>query len=199
MTAKAAKTPRPRREKKADRLTHPGKSAAEIQCDFALAPFDRVAIEMERKWGVDRLPELVAPEMAAKYGSAMSKLNQAIEANDVEQVVLRASVCIRGLQAMDRAAEEAGAKPAPADVWLFQADGREYAVLRDDAAWPSVLQDRPGCVVLTEREVVMAVERFVQTRLGETVVAVKQAFPGAAVSGVRKEDDDGELNGEIPW
>ena len=64
------------RQKLEDRLISPSAASPnEVACDLALGSLDRVAREMDRKWGVDRLPDLVSPEMAAKYGSAMGKLN----------------------------------------------------------------------------------------------------------------------------
>ena len=50
MSGKTAKRPkRPTRQRKADRQLHSGISAEEIRCDYALAPFDRLAAEMDRK------------------------------------------------------------------------------------------------------------------------------------------------------
>ena len=46
-----------------------------MMCDYALAPFDRRFREMDKKWGCDKLPELVSAETAAKWGSTMEKLN----------------------------------------------------------------------------------------------------------------------------
>ena len=71
---------KPRRQRSADRVLHRDVTAVQIKCDFALAPFDRMANEMDHKWGIDRLVELVPADVAAKYGSAMAKLNQAINA-----------------------------------------------------------------------------------------------------------------------
>ena len=51
-----AQTKRPRRERKADRLMSPDATKAQIECDYAIAPMDRLALEMDRKWGIDRLP-----------------------------------------------------------------------------------------------------------------------------------------------
>jgi hypothetical protein len=47
-----------------------------------------MAFAMDKKWGVDRLVELVSPDMAERYGAAMAKLNAAIDARDPEQVKL---------------------------------------------------------------------------------------------------------------
>jgi hypothetical protein len=68
----------------------------------ALAPLDKVAVQMERKWGsAERLASLVSPEMAAKFGSAQDKLNLAIRMNDSEAVPAKVAVMIRGWQALD--------------------------------------------------------------------------------------------------
>jgi hypothetical protein len=71
---------RPTRQRKSDRMLHSGVTQEEIQCDYALAPFDHMAHSLDLKWGVDRLVELVSPDMAERYGSAMAKLNAAIDA-----------------------------------------------------------------------------------------------------------------------
>ena len=154
MSETIAKRPkRPTRQRKADRVLHSGVTQEEIRCDYAVAPFDHMAHAMDRKWGVDRLVELVPPEMAERYGAAMAKLNAAIDAADPEQVSLRAGVCMRGLTAMDRTASESGATPASQDVWLVQADAREFGLLRDARAWQSVQEKHPGVRLISEREI----------------------------------------------
>lgn len=186
---------RPVRQRKADRLLQPGRSHEEIQCDYALGPFDRMAVEMDRKWGTDRLVELVTPEMAAKYGSAMAKLNDAIEANDPEQVSIRVGVCVRGMQAMDLAAAQAGAQPASDDVWLVQADGREVGLLRDGRAWRRVQEKHPGIQLITEREMILALEVYNRSLTGQMVEAVKSSFPKADVIKIPNNN----LEDEIPF
>ncbi len=56
---------------------------------------------MEIKWGCDRLPGLVAPQTAAKFGSAKAKLDAAIELNVAADVARTASVMLRGWAALD--------------------------------------------------------------------------------------------------
>ena len=193
MTAKRPK--RPVRQRKADRLISPGSSPDEIRCDYAVAPFDHMAQEMDRKWGVDRLVELVPPEMAERYGAAMAKLNAAIEANDPDQVSLRAGVCMRGMAAMDQAATESGARAASQDVWLVQADGREFGLLRDSRAWDSVQEKHPNVSLISEREVVLAIEMYQQSVTAQMVNAVKSSFPKADMVKIPKQP----LSDEIPW
>ncbi len=73
---------RPLRKKAADRLIHEQMAREQIMCDYAIAPLDRLAIEMDNKWGIDRLPEIVSPATAARYGAAMAHLNASIEKAD---------------------------------------------------------------------------------------------------------------------
>lgn len=180
---------RPRRKRMGDRMITPGASADEIRCDYALAPFDQLARDMDRRWGVDRLVELVPPEMAERYGSAMAKLNEAIDQGDPEQVKLRAGVCMRGLEAMDRAATESGAQAASDDVWLVEADGQQYGLMRDHRAWQRVEEKFPDLELISEREVVLAIAMYRRSHLGEMVEALRSSFPDAEVVKVKLPDD----------
>lgn len=171
---------RPNRHNKGDRLMHSGIKPEEVACDFALGPFDTAARNAERKWGVNRLEGLVSPETAARYGSAIGKLNAAMEANDPAEVATRAGVCIRGMAALEKEADALGHLPIVPDVIELLVDGKLCAVLRDEAAWPAYAQQRPGVRVYTLREVSNALAAY-----GQTVAAVKDAFVGAEVVAVR--------------
>lgn len=186
---------RPQRHRKEDRLIHSGASAQEVVCDMATGPFDRAAREADLRWGVDRLPELVAPETAARWGVAMANLNAAIEANDPELVVARVNACLRGFSAMDKEATAAGHQPIPPQAQEIEVDGVLCAVLWNDAAWPVYAALRPGVRTYTPREVANALAAY-----GQTVAAIKDTFVGATVSAVRKPTPlEIELEDEIPW
>src|SRR6056300_584252 len=118
------KNQRPKRQKKSDRILHSGQTQNQIMTDYAVAPFDRKAEEMDEKWGIDRLVELVSAETAAKYGSAMAKFNDAIDAGDPSVTAARAQVCIRGMDAMDAEAAAAGAQRGSIVVWRDILAGR---------------------------------------------------------------------------
>ena len=143
----------------------------------ALKPLDRIAVEMEAKWGVGRLPRLVSPDMAAKFGSARDKLNEAIRENDGEAVAKRAAVMIRGWQALDKAAAEAGCEALPLRTVGVRHEGRSYVVAWDraDVHRAASLSDAPENVV-TVHELLVAYEA-----LRAKIDGVKQAFPGAEV------------------
>ena len=160
---------------------------------MALGGLDRMAREMDRKWGVDRLPDLVSPEMAAKYGSAMGKLNAAVRESDVAHTVARAEVCVRGLRAMDAAADAAGMPHSDPDIWEYQIDGHTFGIIADGRDWPAAYAKREGITIHTMREVALALKHY-----GQIVVDVKQAFNGAEVVAVRKTKEKIEYE-EIPF
>lgn len=186
---------KPRRQRSADRVLHRDVTAVQIKCDFALAPFDRMSNAMDHKWGIDRLVELVPADVAAKYGSAMAKLNQAIDNQDPDEVAVRASVCIRGMQAMDQIATQAHGEPPTAQVWVVEADGYAFGLMRDPRAWQRAQEAYPKLELITEREMVLALTMYRRSLAKEMIDAAKAAFPGAEVTAVRNK----ELEDDIPW
>ena len=185
---------KPGRQKLEDRLISPSAASPEgIGCDMALGGLDRMAREMDRKWGVDRLPDLVSPEMAAKYGSAMGKLNAAIRESDVAHTVARVEVCVRGLKAMDAAADAAGVDQSDPEIWEYELDGHTFGIIADGRDWPAAYAKREGLTIHTMREVALALKNY-----GQTVLDVKQAFNGAEVVAVRKIKEKIEYE-EIPF
>lgn len=185
----------PKRFHKQDRLMNHGAKPEEIACDMALAPFDRAARESERKWGVNRLEGLVSPETAARYGSALGKLNAAIDANDPADTAARAAVCIRGMAAMEAEAIAAGHQPIKAEAWEIDVDGVTCAILKDDASWPKYAELRPGVRIYSLREVGNALAAY-----GQTVAAVKDLWPGARVTAVRERTQlEKELDDVLPF
>lgn len=186
---------RPHRQQKHDRLMQSGASANEVKADFALGPFDTEARRMDAKWGVNRLPDLVSPAMNQRWAQAMVNLNAAIQSADPDLVAARVAACLRGFAAMDAEATAVGHQPIVPEAWEFEIDGKVCALLRDDAAWRAYSAQRPGVRVYTIREVVNALASY-----GQTVAAVKDAFPGAQVVAVRQRTPlEAELDDEVPF
>jgi len=194
MTSGGKATGRPKRQRVGDRLVTPGASQHEVAVDHAVAPFDRMAIEMESKWGVDKLVEKVSPQTAAKYGSAIAKLNAAIMENNPDETAARAAVCIRGLQAMDKEAIEAGFQPVPDGYWLYNFDGEEMIFAQDGRDWKAIQDKHPGVRVWSCREIALAVQHY-----GQAVLQAKDSFPEATVAAVRKTDWNKELEDDLPF
>lgn len=147
--------------RKPDRLTNPGASACETITHYALGPFDAACRDMDRKWGIDRLPQIVSPDMAAIWGQTMANLNTAITAgfsgDDQARVRADVSACVesalRGFRAMDAAAEAAGQPKADPRVWEYELDGIKIGIMADDCAWQSIKDKRPDLMLFTMREV----------------------------------------------
>jgi hypothetical protein len=177
---------RPMRKKKDDRILTKGATAEEIRADLSLAPFDHAAREMDKKWGVDRLPELVSVESAAKWGKALAGLNGAIDAKDADKVKFWVEVCLRGMQAMDAEATAAGVPVSDPMIWEHEYEGVVYGIIEDGREWPAAYAKRPGIAIHTMREVAVALHEH---RNG-LVNAVKLSFPGAEVKAVRRRPSE---------
>ena len=181
---------RPRRQRKGDRLLAPGATTREVAVDHAVAPFDRAARDADARWGVDRLPELVSPDTARKYGYSLGRLNEAIDADDPEQAAAWAAVCIRGLAAMAAEAEAAGQAELPPGYMEIEHDGRVFAILRDIGQWRQVKKIRPNALIYSMQEVANALA--ISAEAVATLDAVRDNFSAAQVQDVRpaKSGDD---------
>lgn len=163
--------------RKPDNLLEPDMRAAEAACHVAVAPFDRLARKMDRKWGIDRLPDLVSPDTAKRYGSALGRLNDAIRAANPDQCAHMAKVCMRGLAAMNTEAEEAGHAP-PGLLAEFDLEGFHFGIIGETGDWAPLAESRPGLRLYSLREVAIALKH---QHGHPTIDAVKQAFPQAQI------------------
>jgi hypothetical protein len=153
----------------------PALASAAIDC------LDEVAVAMECKWGVGRLPKLVAPDLAAKFHAQADKLDAALSMKMHDAIVAHASAMERAWKALDKAASTAGALPMSPVIWqaIIPSTGEVVAIVRsvDEAA--AVKAERWG-TVWTLAEVALALDAF-----GDDVRAVKSRFRGATVTAVR--------------
>lgn len=177
---------RPTRQKKDDRILHKSATANEIKADLSLAPFDAAVRAMDKRWGIDRLPELVSTESAAKWGTAMAGLNGAIDAHDPDKVKFWVEICLRGLTAMDAEAVSLGRPVSDPMIWEHEYEGQVYGIIEDGREWPAAYAKRPGIAIHTMREVALALHEH----RNKLVNAVKLAFPGAEVKAVRRVPQD---------
>lgn len=185
---------RPKRPPKFDAMTAPDVTAEETRQHHTMAPFNRAVREMDDKWGIDRLPELVSVETADKFGQAMGSLNTAIQTG--EELAGWVGVGIRALQALDAEATRLGAKPANTDIIEVELDGIRYGIMRDDAAWPLIKADRPDLVLVTAYEAAVAIRN--RSPLGEVVDETRKNFPQARVTSVNQRPPVDYANGGDP-
>jgi hypothetical protein len=184
----------PMRKKKHDTVLHPAASRESIACDIALAAFDRASREVDKIWGVDRLVELVSPDVAARWATAMADLNEAIVANQPDVVRARVDICLRGFKRMHELAEAAGHAKADPMIWEYEYEGQTFGIIEDGRQWPVAYDKRPGLTIYTMREVAVALHA-----LGQTVAEAKALFPGAEVSQVTRKGDVVDIEDELPF
>ena len=151
----------------------------------AIQPLDEVSRQMEDVWGINRLPMLVSPETAAKFGSAKAKLDQAIIDNDATEVAKRAAIQIRGWRAMDAEARASGASTVTTEAWTWRDDSdRPHAFCQTTAEAVAYAKTvGKGVSVWTMAEVARLASAGI-------VADVKKTFPGATVTKVSAFSDD---------
>lgn len=153
----------------------------------ALAPLDKLARAMELKWGCGRLTSLVDPELAARFGRAQDKLNEAIRLNDPTDIARRVGVVMRGWEALDQAAMDVGADRLPARTIGVEHGGRSWVVVLDPIDYDKARADHiDGGRVVALAELLEAY-KIVSGR----IAGVLEAFPGAQIrapSGARLDD-----------
>tara|TARA_R110000824_G_scaffold345835_1_gene532553 strand:- start:246 stop:878 length:633 start_codon:yes stop_codon:yes gene_type:complete len=173
-----------------------GNSTAEA-IHHAIKPLDKIASDAEMKWGCDRLPELVSPELAARFGSAKAKLDAAIIANDPQDVTHRADVLARGWAAMETEATQRGNEALVPDVWSYTTDdGFKCAIARSNADAIKAIRTMPefeGVAVYSLEEVGRILEA--NTLLN----VVKKNFPDAVVEDIRPRLSRQSLDSDIPF
>lgn len=178
-------------------------TAPETYCDpisdaifHAVQTLDHVVVQMDEKWGVDRLPALVSTETAAKFGSARAKLDAALERNDDADVVRRCSVLARGYAAMDAEAERLGRETMKPQAWVWRDEnGHAHAFVRGSAEAIAYGKEHPGVAVYTMAEI-SRLARFVKEESGKLADKVKTTFPGAEVVDIRDKEVP---NDELPF
>jgi hypothetical protein len=168
-----------------------GVEMSKSPAQLAIEALDEVARGMEVKWGVSRLPRLVAPEWSAKFHSQREKLNAAItdEASGggweaSQAVIAQATRMQSAWLKLDQVATEAGAEPiAPKRIEGRLPDGRLLVVVDGpESAWAVAHEDR-AAVVWSIEEICRVLWNF------ELVNEAKRVWPGARVEQVRVDPE----------
>jgi hypothetical protein len=162
---------------------------------------DALAIEMERKWGVDRLRLLVGPELREKFDRQRVKLNMAMQTGEVADVQRESQRTLNAWMALDRSAEAVGAKKLSPAVWEHpMSNGALVAIVRDSSDGHAVLAEGRAVQLWTLDEIVRVIEKFPE------IAKAKVVWPGAKVTAIRQQIDDpikdideSELNDDIPF
>lgn len=162
-----------------------------------LVEYDRVVSDYERRWGVERLPLLVTPELRDRFWAQMDKLNAAIAADNPGEVEHQVAVTLRAYAKLEQVARELGGQELSGDCWTApMPDGRVLAVAQSDKEVGRVKRDLPQAVVYSVEELARIIPAW-EADQAETIRAVKDVFPDATVTAVKVTKE--ELNDEIPF
>lgn len=141
---------------------------------------DALAVEMERKWGVDRLRLLVDPEWRLKFDNQRVKLNRAIHRGDLDDVKEQAQRMCNAWRKLDQLATDSHAQVlSPQIMEVTLNSGMVVAIVRDVSEAHAVSGDGRKRQVWTVEEIARCIEAFPE------VVKAKEVFPGATVVATR--------------
>lgn len=159
------------------------KSAAQI----AIEALDEVAHQMELRWGVGRLPALVAgfdSDLAQKFWSQLDKLNAACVTGALDEQEIQATRMRAAWVRLDREAEAAGCEPLnPKFMEARLPDGRVLVVCADLASAHRMANDNRAAVV-------WSLEEVVRVAWGHDLLnEAKTLWPGATVREVRVDPE----------
>lgn len=191
----ALKAKRPPRH---DAVVSPADSIEQAAAMEAVAAVDRVAAELEREWGIGRLPTLVDSETAAKFGQRVFQMDEAIFKRDWQAVQEVAPMLAKGWKVLDLLARKAGHEPGdPAACWSVRSDaGLCYQIWPDDGAASAAAIAAKGGEIkhIGVQELLRVFEAF------PTVDALRDAFPGATVTAAKGAGEvDWETGDEVPF
>lgn len=164
---------------------------------IAIEALDEVAGQMERKWGVDRLPRLVPVDLAEKFHRQVEKLNAEITEEvtaGFANVEREAQRMVNAWRALDAAAEAAGADHASAQYMTARmSDGRSLVICGDLTGMGVWRQQNPdsAAAVWTMEEVARVLEGF------DLVNKTKHLFGGAVLEEVRVDPE--KLKPPVVW
>lgn len=170
------------------------------KCRAALATYDAVVRASEVKWGIDRLPLLVEADLRDRFWAQMDLLNAALSKGSGVEVEEAVASTIRGVQALERRAEELGAQPVTGEVWEETTpNGAVVAVCRDASEIAKIRADGRLDRVYSMSEVAAIVEAWEATREGEMANKVVSLFDGATIESVKPKPAELDLDDEIPF
>ena len=146
---------------------------------------DLLAIEMEGKWGVDRLRLLVPVELREKFDRQRYLLNRATWHGELADVIREAKRMCAAWRALDKAATAAGKEERAAEVWeMALEDGRTVALVRTEHDARRVRPDGRFMDVYTLDEIGHLICGF------PALAKIRETFPGAMVERVRTRIKD---------
>lgn len=146
---------------------------------------DAIEVEMELKWGRDRLRLLVSPDLREKFDRQRYLTAQARWEGDLEDVRREAKRMATAWRVLDKAAEASGAKVLDPEVWeVTLHDGTVATIVKDASLISRIVADGRKINAYTLDEIANMISAFPE------ICKAKAEFPGAAVTRTKTRVDD---------
>jgi len=165
-----------------------------------LVEHDKFVSAYEDKWGVERLPELVSPELREKFYQLRERLNEAIDSNDGKEVQRLVGVTKKAYDKLERVAIENGEQPLTGEHWEHpMPSGKVLAITKTHAEAGKVARDNREMVVYCLDEIANILDAK-QSEIAKRVEEIKSIFPGAEVTSVTPiKKQEVFIDDEIPF
>lgn len=131
--------------------------------------------ELDRKWGLGRLPALCGIEWAEKFASQSRKFSAAIWAWDLNEARKHGEAMLRAYAKLDEIATAAGCVPGPPEQWEFMTPNGLVILIRDINRMNQVETGGRKCQVWSLDEIANVIRKHPE------IAMVKNLFPGAEV------------------
>lgn len=137
-----------------------------------ISDHDIKSMQMDVKWGTDKLPDLVSKDLADKYRKQQERFRRAFRNDDQAGIQKHGRGMIKAYEVLDREAEKQGAKVIdPTDYWSVEVEGIEVRLVKTDEEMPREKPD--GVAYLSVGELM----KFVPA----DVISIKETFAGCKI------------------
>lgn len=151
----------------------------------ALDEADALEVDLELKWGRDRLRLLVDASLREKFDRQRYLTSQARWEGGLEDVRREAGRMVKAWKALDKAAEEAGAQVLDPAIWeVVLENGTVATIVRDPQLCNRVLSEGRRVNVYTLDEIAHMISAFPE------IAKAKELFPGATVTKTKTSVSD---------
>lgn len=146
---------------------------------------DALEVELELKWGRDRLRLLVDPSLREKFDRQRYLTSQARWEGDLEDVRREAARMVKAWKALDKAATDAGAEVLDPAIWeVALENGTVATIVRDPQLANRVLAEGRRVNVYTLDEIAHMISQL------PALIKAKEIFPGATVTKTKTKVTD---------
>lgn len=163
----------------------------------AVNSVDKIARDLECKWGIGKLEELAPPKLAVAFEQARQNFSDAANGDDHNYLVQKANNLIEGWKALERSALKNGRNPADEDVWYAIAPpdvgGKAFAIVKHSSDAAAVDRNKYPRVYSLD-EVARILAKFEIPLIEE----IKTVFPNSKVTKIGSNSKD-DFNDPIPF